>query len=297
MPIDDNTERSESGGEGAATTKSRLNQERVTQLMPRINEFVGLEINDPSRQGKALALMSDIEFSRKQLGIECVTIGEGESRTLVFRTPLERTGHELMDLTGLPHPLTGSISEPWDIGTLNTTYREYLYLNRNGFFKLVFVVDQAGEINLNSPAFTGPNHGNLPNTVDESRESAERMRQIVQHEAVRTEKALKDVLHSGQLPPNPPPELMGYPPRRYADIDNLYGPDTAYNRDVWEIAKQLRPDAPFLLPIGLREQDTTFDAKTGLSGFRGGLIASVRVTKPDFVSQAIRASTISRSRK
>lgn len=261
----------------------------------RSDEPLGQQIQELIDQAAAIISSKDI-LTREQLLLKFMTkaeavgignvVGKGADRVLVFLTPVTRTADEKMDLSGLPKPVTGGY-EPWDMGTFHSTYKEYGFVNRAGFGKLVVTADQVAGLDPNSPAFTVPNlGGGYTNTVDISSKWAEGNRQIVQRDAMLAKSALESIVKQGSYPPNPPQELIGNHQVRSNAQPYLYGTDTAYNRQVWEIGERLRPNSPYF-PVVLMTPDVTFDAVQCLKGFRVGTPFAVRVTKLEFVKDIL----------
>lgn len=267
-------------------------------IEPRSDETLDKQIQHLTDEAAEIISSKDT-LARRQLLLKFMAeaeaiglgklVGEGEDRVLVFLTPVTRIADEKMDLSGLPNPVTGGF-EPWDMGTFHSTYKEYGFVNQAGFGKLVVAADQEAHLDPNSPAFTVPDRGGGFNNVEATKIWADGNRQAVQHDARLAESALASITRNGSYPPNPPKEFIGNPQEKREAQPYLYGADTAYNRQVWEIGKMLRPNSPYF-PVALMTPDVTFDAIQRLGGFRVGVPFVVRVTKPEFVKNILTVNT------
>lgn len=261
------------------TTEQELTttKDRVNRLVIKTTELASLSREDPSRQERALALMAELESSGSKLGVEFETIGEGEDRTIFFTKPVTSKSDQQMDASTGASPLLQR--QPDAMGTFHTTREEYLFLDKHGVYKLVFTVDQEGELDPKFPF----------DDFEYSKRWAQWCREGVQREASAHSWALWRILSSGQFPN--PPEIPKVP-RRARTYDLRYAQREYVQREYEiRIGKLLDPRTGILdrsERIFALTTDGKFDSQLKLPGFSAAP-AIVRVTKSDFIAQVMKS--------
>lgn len=247
-------------------------EDRVGHLVSRITELATADDRDSQAfQQRALQLMTGVESAREELGINCVTIGEGEDRVVLFSDPVQRTSDQKMDITLVPLPGSHS-GQPKDMGDLHTEYEEYLFINRLGVNKLSIIVDQQGELDPASPLFQpDKNPSGFPN-ISNQRQWMNRAMLAVQAEAKFNKGLLAQIMQSKTFFTNPdvrsgkqflkPAEF--HLTSRLAEMSD----DLQYGQV-----------SPSIVDTILDEQQDEY--------FYTGHPRVVRVVKPEFVSQAV----------
>ncbi len=263
------------------TSGSTHDQERADKIRQLTDKLTQISLlKDPeAAQQQTLAIMAELEASREALGLECVVLGEGESRTVLLTAPVKRHADQLADVSGAVPD-----GNKYDLGTFHGSYAEYLFVNAGGVGKLSIPTDRNLTVNPTASYFQpdpegmyfGPSGKQGHSDIDSMTHWAQQHSGYVAGEAQLNQQALADVIESRSYPK--PPNVRD--PKYSGDGRSQFAKDLR----AFTVGNALKPHS-YGLTLNPRAVDSSFDTRP-LGGFAAEVVP-VKVTKPDFISQAL----------
>lgn len=258
---------------------------RIRQIVDEVRAALVQDQNDPERETRLLKAMDMMEAAKGELGLSCETIGEGKNRAIAMRQPvvdrLEEPALVKTWVTEYGYPREKFLP----MGTMRTTRKQYMVLNRSGVTKVAITSDQQLDVDPNAAYFSA-RHDFTP---DKARDWTISASGSVRWFAERGQSRYLRLLDGHQFPAHPttPDYTRDHTERLRRNAEH------SQKGDDWKLGSYIEPEGTFAQFIML--DDRTYDhpgerTNPGQNWFDTWEYALVRVTKPEFVENAVRSN-------